>query len=271
MAEISLQEGEPIEKAFKRFMRTVVKEGTFSALKRRAFFQSPSQKRRVKSKKARARARKQERLARKFEPPDDKRGGWSCLAADIEHGWPIDLNKKPSKKAADVRAEPELAEEPSDYAAVIFEYTHNGIPLVVLVKNAPDKNPQFNKGPARFGFPGGNVRPGENPSVGAAREAKEETGFILNPIQEEDLLLIEHHGDHTKFFYKGTLASGSPVKGDEILELEGQSIETLKELAKMGYLRTSHRKAFMEYLKRRNAVISLPGVDYQSITQEEPW
>ena len=251
MAEIRLQEGEPIEKAFKRFQQTVANEGIFSALKSHASYQSPSQKRRVKSKKARARLRKQERLARKFEPPDNKSGGWSHLKTDIEHGWPVDLTAKPPK-SGDKRTGLLVSEEPTDYAAAIFEYIHNGTTLVILVKNAPDPNPKFNKGSARLGFPGGNVRPGEKPTRGAAREGLEETGFVLNPISEDDLLYIEHRGDHTKFFYKGSVASGNPKKGDELLELEGQPIEALTELAKMGYLRTSHRKAFEEYLKRRN-------------------
>ena len=263
MAEIRLQEGEPVEKAFKRFIRTMAKEGTLSALKSHSFFQSPSEKRRVKSKKALARARKQERLARKFEAPDNKSGGWALLAADVEHGWPIDLNQKPLKKVVDVQAEPELDEEPTDYAAVIFEYIHDEVPVVVLVKNAPDENPKFNKGPARFGFRGVNVRPGETPPAGAVREAFEETGFELNPISDDDLLLVEHHGDHTKFFFKGTIAGGTPKKGEEILELEGQPIETLTELAKMGYLRTSHRKAFYEYLKRKNGIASSNETDSQ--------
>lgn len=257
MAEIRLQEGEPVEKAFKRFVGTMAKEGTLSALKSHSFFLSPSQKRRVKSKKARARARKQERLARKFEPPDNKSGGWSLLATDIGHGWPIDLSAKPSKKVANVRAEPELAEEPTDYAAAIFEYIHNGNPLIVLVKNAPDKDPKLNKGPARFGFSGGGVRAGETPAQGAKREVLEETGFELNPISDADLLFVEHRGDHTKYFYKATIVGGNPKPGKEILELEGQPIEVLVELAKMGYLRTSHRKAFQEYLKQRDMVTSV--------------
>ncbi len=265
MAEIVLQEGEPAEKAFKRFIKATISDGTFSALKSHDFFQSPSQKRRVKSKKARARVRKQERLARRFEPPDNKSGGWSCLSADVEHGWPIDLKLKPLKKTADIRTEPELSEEPTDYTAAIFEYIHNGVPVVILVKNAPDKDSKLNKGPARFGFSGGGVKPGEKPTDGVVREVKEETGFELNPVSEDDLLYTERRGDHTKFFYKASVAGGTPKKGEEILELEGQPVEALAELAKMGYLRTSHRRAFEEYLKRRNGTISQPGIDYLTI------
>lgn len=256
MAEIRLQEGELVENAFKRFQRTVAKSGTLSALKGHSFYLSPGQKRRVKSKKAQARMRKQARLARKFEPPDNKSGGWSFLAADVEHGWPIDLNKKPLKKMADVRAEPELSEEPTDYAAVIFEYTGNEVPVVVLVKNVPDKDPKLNKGPARFGFPGGGVRTGETPAQGAEREVFEETGFELNPLSDDDLLYTERRGNHTKFFYQGSIAHGKPVKGKEILELEGQSIKALAELSAMGYLKTSHKKAFAEFLKQRDLVAS---------------
>ena len=233
-------------------------EGTFSALKSHAFFQSPSQKRRVKSRKARARVRKQERLARRFEPPDNKSGGWSCLSADVEHGWPIDLNQKPLRKNADVRTEPELAEEPTDYAAAIFEYEHNGTPLIVIVKNAPDKDPKLNKDSARFGFSGGGVKPGEKPTDGVVREVLEETGFQLNSVSEDDLVYVEHREDHTKFFYKGTVAGGTPKKGEEILELEGQPIHALMELAKMGYLRTSHRRAFEVFFKLKNGVSSQP-------------
>ena len=199
--------------------------------------------------------RKQERLYRKFEPPDNKSGGWSLLRADIEHGWPVDLNQKPLRKVADVRTEPELSEEPTDYAAAIFEYVHDGKPLVILVKNAPDKNPNLNKGPARFGFSGGGVKPGEKPEEGVVREVLEETGLKLKPISEKDLLYAEHRRDHTKYFFKGIVEGGTPQKGEEILELEGQPIEALEELAKMGYLKASHKKALIEYLKLKNGIV----------------
>lgn len=252
MAEIRLQEGELVENALERFQRSVAKEGIFSVLKRHAFYQTPSQKKRVKSKKARTRLRKQARLDRKFEPPDNKSGGWSLLTADVEHGWPIDLTAKPPKRLGAQTKEPELSEEPTDYVATIFEYVHNGVSIVILVKNAPDKDPKFNKGSPRFGFPGGGVKPGETLIQGALREAHEETGFTLNPISDTDLLLVNPKGNHTQYFYKASINTGSPKRGEEILEIEGQPLEYLTELANMGYLRTSHRKAFEEFLKRRN-------------------
>lgn len=258
MAEIRISEGETAEKATKRFEMLVRRQGIISDVKNRSFFRSPSEKRRLKSKRAQKRARKLLRIARRFEPPDNKSAGWELLQQDIEHGWPIDLKAKPLKmpernpRNTRFIEEPVPAEEPSDYAAFIFEFTNqNGETGIVLVQNEPDKKGEK---PSRFGFPGGSVKPGETPHDGGVREVNEETGFIVSQTGYESFHFMEKPGNHTKHFFAGKIIGGSPYKGEEISVLECRTIESLTELVEMGYLRSSHAKAcraFLEWRKSR--------------------
>lgn len=260
MAEILIYEGELPEKATERFKRLVIRERILSTLKGHNYFQSPSQKRRLKSKKAQKRQRKTERIARHFDPPNNKSEGYQFWRSDVEHGWPIDLNPKSLKTREDfqTRQVEELrpAEEPTEYAACIFGYTDEiGIERVVLVQNDPTKDKKmgmrrFDSNP-RFGFPGGEVNSNETTPEGARRESKEETGFILFQITDKDLVYTEKAGNHTKCFYAGRIAGGTPKLGEELLKMEGRTIESLAELVGMGYLRTSHRRAFEKYLEWR--------------------
>lgn len=263
MAEILVYEGESPEKATERFKRLVIKEGILSTLKSRNYFQSPSQKRRLKSKKAQKRQRKIERIARRFEPLDNKSEGYQFWRSDVEHGWPIDLNPKSLKAREDFRTrqieEPKPAEEPTEYASCIFGYIDEvGIERVILVQNDPTKDkvgimgrrPDSNP---RFGFPGGEVNSNETPPEGARRESKEETGFTLFQVTDKDLVHTEKAGNHTKYFYAGRIADGAPKLGEELLKMEGRTIESLAELVGMGYLRTSHRRAFEKYLEWRKS------------------
>ena len=58
MAEIRVQEGEPLENALRRFKRKVQTEDIIKDVKRHSFYLKPGQKRRVKQALARKRARK---------------------------------------------------------------------------------------------------------------------------------------------------------------------------------------------------------------------
>lgn len=62
MAEISLYPGESIEQAMRRFKRQVLREGIISEAKRRTFYLKPSESKKLKSKLARIRARKNNRF-----------------------------------------------------------------------------------------------------------------------------------------------------------------------------------------------------------------
>ncbi|HZN10979.1 MAG TPA: 30S ribosomal protein S21 [Blastocatellia bacterium] len=64
MAQISLYPGESLEQAMRRFKRQVLREGIFQEAKRRAFYLKPSESKKLKSKLARTRARKQQRFGR---------------------------------------------------------------------------------------------------------------------------------------------------------------------------------------------------------------
>ncbi len=260
MAEILVKEGEPLEKAAKRFERTVAREGTLAVLRRHSYYSTPSQKRRAKSKLAQKRLRRFLRRNKPTEMPDDKREGWIYGRIDIESGWPIDLKATPPKQItedihAKLREAPTPAEEPTEYSSCIFEYPdESGVPLIVLVLNDPTKEDNKNikkiTGNPRLGFPGGGVKPGETPEKAGPRETEEETGLIVEIIEK---VYTETVDDHTKHFYAAKIVGGSPKKGVEILRIEGQPIEALTELASMGYLRPSHRRAYEAWFERREA------------------
>ena len=64
MAEIKLFSGESLEQALRRFKRQVLNEGILQEAKRRIFYLKPSESKKLKSKLARIRARKQRRFNR---------------------------------------------------------------------------------------------------------------------------------------------------------------------------------------------------------------
>ncbi|HKX28199.1 MAG TPA: 30S ribosomal protein S21 [Blastocatellia bacterium] len=64
MAEVKLFSGESLEQALRRFKRQVMNEGILHEVKRRAFYLKPSESKKLKSKLARIRARKQRRFRR---------------------------------------------------------------------------------------------------------------------------------------------------------------------------------------------------------------
>lgn len=55
MAIVEVLENEPFEKAFKRFKRIVEKEGILTEVKRRQFYEKPSEKKKRKERQARKR------------------------------------------------------------------------------------------------------------------------------------------------------------------------------------------------------------------------
>jgi len=52
---VEVYENEPFEKAFKRFKRIVEKEGILTEVKRRQFYEKPSEKKKRKERQARKR------------------------------------------------------------------------------------------------------------------------------------------------------------------------------------------------------------------------
>ena len=58
MAEVRLQEGEPLENALRRFKRKVQSEEIIREVKRHSYYLKPGERRRVKQALARTRARK---------------------------------------------------------------------------------------------------------------------------------------------------------------------------------------------------------------------
>lgn len=61
MAEVRLQEGEPLENALRRFKRKVQTEDIIKEVKRHSYYLKPGAKRRLKEALARKRARKKVR------------------------------------------------------------------------------------------------------------------------------------------------------------------------------------------------------------------
>jgi small subunit ribosomal protein S21 len=61
LAEVHLQEGEPLENVLRRFKRKVLQEDIIKEAKRHSFYLKPGEKRRVKEALARKRNRKKAR------------------------------------------------------------------------------------------------------------------------------------------------------------------------------------------------------------------
>jgi small subunit ribosomal protein S21 len=61
LAEVSLQNGESLENALRRFKRKVQQEDIIKEIKKHSFYLKPGEKRRVKAALARKRARKKAR------------------------------------------------------------------------------------------------------------------------------------------------------------------------------------------------------------------
>ena len=61
LAEVRLQEGEPLENALRRFKRKVQQEDIIKEVKRHSFYLKPGEKKRVKEALARKRSRKKAR------------------------------------------------------------------------------------------------------------------------------------------------------------------------------------------------------------------
>ena len=64
LAEIKLFSGESLEQALRRFKRQVLSEGILQEAKHRMFYLKPSESKKLKSKLARIRARKDRRFRR---------------------------------------------------------------------------------------------------------------------------------------------------------------------------------------------------------------
>lgn len=64
LAEIRLQEGEPLDNALRRFKRKVLAEDIIKEVKRHSYYLKPGEKRRVKQALARKRAKKKNRRDR---------------------------------------------------------------------------------------------------------------------------------------------------------------------------------------------------------------
>ena len=71
MAEVRLQEGEPLENALRRFKRKVQTEDIIKEVKRHSYYLKPGERRRVKQALARKRARKKNRADRSLRSERD--------------------------------------------------------------------------------------------------------------------------------------------------------------------------------------------------------
>jgi len=61
LAEVRLQEGEPLENALRRFKRKVLQEDVIKDVKQHSYYLKPGEKRRLKTALARKRSRKKMR------------------------------------------------------------------------------------------------------------------------------------------------------------------------------------------------------------------
>jgi small subunit ribosomal protein S21 len=61
LAEVVIQEGEPLEAALRRFKRKVQQEDVIKEIKKHSYYMKPGEKRRAKAALARKRMRKKQR------------------------------------------------------------------------------------------------------------------------------------------------------------------------------------------------------------------
>ncbi|MCK4541059.1 MAG: 30S ribosomal protein S21 [Spirochaetales bacterium] len=64
MAQVKIEDGEPLEKALKRFKRMVEKEGIIREWKKREYFEKPST---IRNRKRKALQRKRQKKLRKIQ------------------------------------------------------------------------------------------------------------------------------------------------------------------------------------------------------------
>lgn len=64
MAEVRVQDGEPLESALRRFKRKVQQEDIIKEIKKHSYYLKPGEKRRIKQALARKRVRKKQRRER---------------------------------------------------------------------------------------------------------------------------------------------------------------------------------------------------------------
>lgn len=74
MAGIKVREHESFESAMRRFKRTVEKSGVMSEIRRREFFESPSERKKRALAAAIKRYRKKQLRENKFDPNSHERG-----------------------------------------------------------------------------------------------------------------------------------------------------------------------------------------------------
>ena len=70
MAEVSIQEGESLENALRRFKRKVQQEDIIKEIKKHSYYMKPGEKRRAKQALSRKRLRKKQRREQDKVPPD---------------------------------------------------------------------------------------------------------------------------------------------------------------------------------------------------------
>ncbi len=249
MPEVIPFDDESPESVWKRFKFRVIKSGVLSEVSKRKFHLTKSQKRRLKSKKARKRQRRLEYKMRSFENHDrEPEKKW---VTDIQ--WPPDMTLKPDDSGySGFKPQPEsvvVQQEPSTHVCGIGELPVNGKPGTVLVKNKPDGA----NASILFGFPGGGVEPGEAPEDAIVREYEGETGLIINrPSLTDDVVFERKMGAHTFIAFRVTIVGGNPGNGKESNEIEEaivKDLDSLMDESAPEILKYNHRLALEEYCK----------------------
>src|SRR3989338_2433952 len=285
MAEVLLSEGEQIDVALSRLKRAVNGEGFLKLIKNQRFegAQTTSQKKRIKSRKARKRWLKLQgrrnfnsdrldqhdsvKLSQQEHPAFSGDASW----ATSDFTWSPDLTpvKLPgateSLDGAFSRSRQSVLgfgrnynydpTVPSTHVCVIIEFMHQRKRSLVVVKGFEDDN---NKTPRTFHqFPGGGVEleKGETPEQAAVRETKEEIGLEIEEPTKDDMVFIDHQGLHTFICFLVTVKGGEGKKGEEIFEVKAFSVKELKDSLKIGAVRIlsrNHANSFEAFLEKRS-------------------
>ncbi len=130
--------------------------------------------------------------------------------------------------------------------AIIEDIPEGDVPLIQDA-NKPD--------PAMWKLPGGRVESWESPDVGLYRELEEETGVVVFPVDEEDVIFEMKIGTHTFRVYRARYYCGEfKPNSDEIKTAEVFSADDVRQLLSHGRILPKHTAAIEKYLQGKETL-----------------